>query len=534
MNNKKGQKTGTAMTVLEITRVSVNSSRYALGTADSASEEFLENSGFADIKAKDKKTHANSPQNGLRFLVEFDAAHPGNQKPARIISVKDGAFKAIEAGRAIYISDATCKNGCEVYLRGDNLADWEIQCAIPDRKISEAYRLKSMRQEIVQPPPKLVEEVKVGKTTAQEKSAATLPPDTKQKAPAPAPVTPVVPQKPRADVPVSTPAPTARITTPTAPPSVNGVRTEQVLLIPIEEVVCFQASTVAPEITGQPRREFIQDTLESLAASIKEIGQITPGVVKPATDIPGKKFEIIAGERRYRACLIAKVPYYRAIMMHPKDKIEQLKWSLTENFHREDPNPLDTSNSLQELVNAGMTRTEIAQMMGRSVSHVDKFLAIQTLHPELKEKLKASVPDAERIRLNAAEVLAKVAPHEQQRIWGEAKLQPTQGMLIAKIQEMGRGLFVYKRGRSPSRWLEGAEVTKRVNARFGRIKMALLELNGLTEDELVSFLTHLKEHGGPGSDKAGEIGGIDASIKSMTDLRCKFAKLQSKLAAKKT
>jgi len=113
----------------------------------------------------------------------------------------------------------------------------------------------------------------------------------------------------------------------------------------------------------QPRTRFDQEELESLAASIRAKGIIQPIVVRP---IDTNKFEIIAGERRWRAAQLADLHQIPAVVRQAEDG-DAMAMALIENIQRQDLNPIDEANALHRLLDEfEMTHKQVAEAVGRS------------------------------------------------------------------------------------------------------------------------------------------------------------------------
>lgn len=165
---------------------------------------------------------------------------------------------------------------------------------------------------------------------------------------------------------------------------------------------------------GQPRRTFGDEALAELAASIKAVGIVQPVVVRRA----GGSFEIIAGERRWRAARMAGLKTVPAVIRDAGDA-ESVELALIENLSREDLNPIDAARAYANLQeDFGITQEELAAKLGRSRSAVANTLRlldlpddVQTLieHGRLSEghgRALLSVPDRLRQRRLAAKAAA--------------------------------------------------------------------------------------------------------------------------------
>jgi ParB family chromosome partitioning protein len=138
----------------------------------------------------------------------------------------------------------------------------------------------------------------------------------------------------------------------------------------------------------QPRTQMDQESLAQLADSIKAQGIMQPILVRPLSDnnIP-EKYEIIAGERRWRAAQLAGLSELPVLVRDIVDEAA-LAMSLIENIQREDLNPLEEANGIQRLIDEfGMTHQTAAEAVGRSRSAVSNLLRLQSLHATVQQML---------------------------------------------------------------------------------------------------------------------------------------------------
>lgn len=137
----------------------------------------------------------------------------------------------------------------------------------------------------------------------------------------------------------------------------------------------------------QPRREFDPDALRELADSIVAQGVIQPIVVRPVPEFsPGsQRYEIIAGERRWRACQqagLAEIP----VVIREVDEPTALAIGLIENIQRADLNPLEESGALDRLISEfGLTHQQVAEAVGKSRTMVTNLLRLQELNQDVKD-----------------------------------------------------------------------------------------------------------------------------------------------------
>lgn len=131
----------------------------------------------------------------------------------------------------------------------------------------------------------------------------------------------------------------------------------------------------------QPRKVFDQEKLEELAQSIKENGLIQPIIVRKSPIIG---FELLAGERRFRASKIAGLELVPAIIKELTDQ-EMMRQAIIENLQREDLNPIEEAISYQKLVDHGYKHDQIAQFMGKSRPYISNMLRLLHLAPSVQE-----------------------------------------------------------------------------------------------------------------------------------------------------
>jgi ParB family chromosome partitioning protein len=160
----------------------------------------------------------------------------------------------------------------------------------------------------------------------------------------------------------------------------------------------------------QPRTRMDEASLDELAASIREHGIMQPVLVRP---VDGGRFEIIAGERRWRAAQRAGLTDVPALVKAVPDQ-SALALALIENIQREDLNPLEQANGLQRLIDEfGLTHDAVAKAVGRSRSAVTNLLRLRELAKPVQEYLMGGQLDMGHARallaLNAGAQTAAAA-----------------------------------------------------------------------------------------------------------------------------
>ncbi|MCR9068026.1 MAG: ParB/RepB/Spo0J family partition protein [Rhodobacteraceae bacterium] len=137
----------------------------------------------------------------------------------------------------------------------------------------------------------------------------------------------------------------------------------------------------------QPRRQFAEEALDELAASIREKGIIQPLIVRPDPSVAGR-FQIVAGERRWRAAQRANLHEVPAIIRDFNDT-EVLEVAIIENIQRADLNPLEEAQGYRQLMDRfGHTQDQLAQAMGKSRSHIANLMRLMSLPDAVQEMLR--------------------------------------------------------------------------------------------------------------------------------------------------
>lgn len=185
-------------------------------------------------------------------------------------------------------------------------------------------------------------------------------------------------------------------------------------------------SDVRPD-AKQPRTYFRESALKALATSIKKTGQRQPITVRRRRAGAKPPYEIIDGERRWRACKLAGITTIRVDIEGRElaRHADQHLLSLTSNFMREGHTHTEISAAVQyqveAAVEAGMTRREAVQELtesvGKSEAWVYQHLQLQQLCADLQAKLHPDVPDQTRLRFSEAIVLASLPADKQKAIY---------------------------------------------------------------------------------------------------------------------
>jgi len=227
----------------------------------------------------------------------------------------------------------------------------------------------------------------------------------------------------------------------------------------------------------QPRRRFTEELLTELADSIRERGVLQPILVRPHPDKPGQ-FQIIAGERRWRAsqkARLAEVP----VVVREMDDRTVYEVAVVENVQRADLTPLEEAQAYGNLIEAyGRTQDEVAAIVGKSRSHVANTLRLRSLPEEVKWFLRH-----DKITAGHARALIGLPAREGEAI---AKKAEAEGLNVRQVEVLARQVA---RGPAPERSKTGG------GSASGSADVAALEQD--LSDALGSPVS-LKDKGGKG------------------------------------
>ncbi len=241
----------------------------------------------------------------------------------------------------------------------------------------------------------------------------------------------------------------------------------------------------------QPRRHFDQDLLQELADSIKAQGLIQPILVRAY----GGKFELIAGERRWRASQLAGITDIPAIVRDMDDQ-SVAAVSLIENIQRADLNPLEEAQALERLcAEFSMTHQQVAEAVGRSRVAVTNLMRLLELHDDVK-----SMVDNGELDMGHARALLG-APRTDQP--GIAKRITQQGLTVRAVEKLVKELREGKSGSTaepaktdPNIEALGQKLGKLlgapVNIKHQQNGAGKLEISYSSVDALEGILSHIK------------------------------------------
>ncbi len=189
----------------------------------------------------------------------------------------------------------------------------------------------------------------------------------------------------------------------TEPLSFDTVETAIINETPKDEIINVKLDDLRPN-PYQPRKIFDEDSLNELAASIKEHGVFQPIIVKKSI----KGYDIIAGERRVKASKIAGLTEIPAIVRDFNDE-EMMEIALLENLERENLTPLEEAEAYKNLIDKlNLTQEELAKKIGKSRSYITNTLGILSL----PEKVKTLINE-KKLTMGHAKVLSKIGSPEE-------------------------------------------------------------------------------------------------------------------------
>ena len=181
---------------------------------------------------------------------------------------------------------------------------------------------------------------------------------------------------------------------------------------------------------NQPRREFDQDALQELATSIRELGIIQPITLRK---VNGEKYQIIAGERRWRASQLAGLTKIPAYIVTVEDK-NAMEMALVENIQREDLNAIEIALAYQHLADeTGMTQAKISERVGKSRAAVTNYMRLLKLPAQVQIALK----NHEIEMGHARALLAIDSPSQQIKLFKEVQARQYS---VRQVEEMVQAL----------------------------------------------------------------------------------------------
>jgi ParB family transcriptional regulator, chromosome partitioning protein len=208
---------------------------------------------------------------------------------------------------------------------------------------------------------------------------------------------------------------------------VDGSR-ETLVQVPGATFAELPVETIRPN-HKQPRTVFDEEDMAELVHSVREIGILQPIVVRPAVDGVGQDYELVMGERRWRAAQQAGLETVPAIIRSTSDD-DLLRDALLENLHRSQLNPLEEAAAYQQLLDDfGCTHDELADRIGRSRPQVSNTIRLMKLPPLVQRRVAAGVLSAGHARA----LLGLADPAEMEKL---AQKIVAEGLSVRATEEI--------------------------------------------------------------------------------------------------
>ncbi len=276
-----------------------------------------------------------------------------------------------------------------------------------------------------------------------------------------------------------------------APAVPSPVQTSPVPPAPVGERVQKVAVSRLHPCPFQPRKDFPAEALEELAASIREQGVMQPLIVRTAKD----GYEIIAGERRWRASKLAGLTEL-PVILREADDATVLELALVENLQRENLNPLEESLGFQQLIEQfGLTQEQAALKVGKSRAAVANALRLLKLPESIRTHLRQG-----RLSVGHAKVILGLPTATEQELAAEKVLRDTLNVrqteaLVANWSTQGPAPSPKSSAKPAARDAHVMDLENKLRERFGtqvairyRAGKGALEVRFHNDDELDRIL----------------------------------------------
>ncbi|HEX7964415.1 MAG TPA: ParB/RepB/Spo0J family partition protein [Gammaproteobacteria bacterium] len=242
----------------------------------------------------------------------------------------------------------------------------------------------------------------------------------------------------------------------------------------------------------QPRRDMKEEALKELADSISKQGIVQPIVVRP---IDGKRYEIIAGERRWRAAQMAGLETVPAVVREVSDKAA-MAMALIENIQRADLNPLEEAEAMQRLINEfSITHQEAAEAVGRSRVMVSNLLRLLELSREVQDLVRQGALEMGHARALLALKGASQTAAARQVVDRGLTVRDTERLVRNKLKEAGETRAPQGKKTDPDVSRLERTLSEKLGAKVvveGKGKGGKLVIHYSSLDELDGILAHIK------------------------------------------
>lgn len=174
----------------------------------------------------------------------------------------------------------------------------------------------------------------------------------------------------------------------------------------------------------QPRKEFSEEKIQELAQSIKENGLIQPIIVRKS---PVLGYEILAGERRFRASIVAGLSEVPVIVKQLSDQ-DMMLHSIIENLQRENLNPIEEAKAYQSLIDKGFTHTEIAEKMGKSRPYITNLVRLLGLPKHILTEVESG-----KLSQAHARLLIQLSSDKQDKLLNRIQ---TENLSVRQVEQI--------------------------------------------------------------------------------------------------
>lgn len=259
-----------------------------------------------------------------------------------------------------------------------------------------------------------------------------------------------------------------------------------------EKVRYLSVHDVKPN-ENQPRKSFDEDKISDLANSIKENGIIQPIIVREK----GKGFEIVAGERRWRAAIKAELKEIPCLVRELSDE-QNMLLAIIENMQREDLNPIEEAEGLNQMIKTyGLTQEQVSKNVGKSRPYISNSLRLLKLPADIRQMMEDGVLSAGHGRA----LLGMENPEDREKL---ARKIVEEGLSVRETERLAANGLSGKRKRSP-RKPKNPDLAKvesnlkealgtRVNIKYSG-KKGKIELEFFSREELERLIEMLESLG---------------------------------------
>jgi len=262
---------------------------------------------------------------------------------------------------------------------------------------------------------------------------------------------------------------------------------------PENSILYININDIKPN-TNQPRKRFDEDKIEELAASIQEHGIIQPIVVRRLE----KGYEIVAGERRYRAARKAELKQVPCILRELTDE-QNMLLAIIENMQREDLNPIEEAEAMDKLINAyGLTQEQVSKSVGKSRPYITNVLRLLRLPQEIREMVAEG-----ELTQGHARALINIGDEKKQLLI--ARRAKEEGLSVRTIEQLSGELTTTakrKKARPRRKNPDEAKVEEELKQALGtrvnlkqKGKTGLIEIEYYSREELERLIELLRSLG---------------------------------------